>query len=109
MIFPEMMAEMRRPMDFYKGMAMAQMLIFVVYLVYGIFCKYLTTNMYFPWNWFVMYARRVLFPGSIHATQLFPGVHLVFRPVFLQEVDSVLILNSLSPFDWQTACNVLIM
>jgi hypothetical protein len=39
MIFPEMMAEMRRPMDFYKGMACAQMLIFVVYLMYGIFCK----------------------------------------------------------------------
>jgi hypothetical protein len=39
MIFPEMMAEMRRPMDFYKGMAMAQILIFVVYLMYGIFCK----------------------------------------------------------------------
>ena len=39
MIFPEMMAEMRRPMDFYKGMACAQILIFVVYLMYGIFCK----------------------------------------------------------------------
>lgn len=34
-----MMAEMRRPMDFYKGMAFAQILIFVVYLMYGIFCK----------------------------------------------------------------------
>ena len=40
MIFPEMMAEMRRPMDFYKGMACAQILIFVVYLMYGIFCKF---------------------------------------------------------------------
>lgn len=39
MIFPEMMAEMRRPMDFYKGMACAQILIFVVYLMYGTFCK----------------------------------------------------------------------
>lgn len=39
MIFPEMMAEMRRPMDFYKGMACAQILIFVVYLMYGVFCK----------------------------------------------------------------------
>ncbi|TFK61152.1 hypothetical protein BDN72DRAFT_778575 [Pluteus cervinus] len=37
MIFPEMMAEMRRPMDFWKGMAMAQMLIFSAYLMYGIF------------------------------------------------------------------------
>jgi hypothetical protein len=37
MIFPEMMAEMRRPMDFWKGMAMAQTLIFVAYLLYGVF------------------------------------------------------------------------
>ncbi|KAF9554688.1 hypothetical protein CPC08DRAFT_712698 [Agrocybe pediades] len=37
MIFPEMMAEMRRPMDFWKGMTMAQLLIFVAYLLYGAF------------------------------------------------------------------------
>jgi len=37
MIFPEIMAEMRRPMDFWKGMAMAQTLIFFAYLMYGIF------------------------------------------------------------------------
>jgi len=35
MIFPEMMAEMRRPMDFWKGMTVAQALIFVAYLMYG--------------------------------------------------------------------------
>jgi hypothetical protein len=37
MIFPEMMAEMRRPRDFIKGMAIAQLLIFCCYLMYGIF------------------------------------------------------------------------
>ncbi|KAJ7155372.1 transmembrane amino acid transporter protein-domain-containing protein [Mycena crocata] len=37
MIFPEMMAEMRRPMDFWKGMILAQLLIFSAYLVYGAF------------------------------------------------------------------------
>ncbi|KAF8803159.1 amino acid transporter-like protein [Phlegmacium glaucopus] len=37
MIFPEMMAEMRRPMDFWKGLAIAQMLIFAAYLTYGTF------------------------------------------------------------------------
>ncbi|TFK32210.1 transmembrane amino acid transporter protein-domain-containing protein [Crucibulum laeve] len=37
MIFPEMMAEMRRPMDFWKGMTMAQGLIFAAYLLYGAF------------------------------------------------------------------------
>ncbi|KAF9992351.1 hypothetical protein BGZ80_004352 [Entomortierella chlamydospora] len=37
MIFPELMAEMRRPMDFWKAMACAQTLIFVVYLMYGVF------------------------------------------------------------------------
>jgi len=35
MIFPEMMAEMRRPMDFWKGMTCAQALIFTAYLMYG--------------------------------------------------------------------------
>ncbi|KAJ6591532.1 transmembrane amino acid transporter protein-domain-containing protein [Mycena vulgaris] len=37
MIFPEMMTEMRRPMDFWKGMILAQALIFSAYLVYGAF------------------------------------------------------------------------
>ncbi|KAJ7650967.1 transmembrane amino acid transporter protein-domain-containing protein [Roridomyces roridus] len=36
MIFPEIMAEMRRPRDFVKGMAVAQLLIISVYLAYGI-------------------------------------------------------------------------
>ena len=35
MIFPEMLAEMRRPWDFWKGMCCAQLLIFVAYLLYG--------------------------------------------------------------------------
>ncbi|KZT67531.1 oligopeptide transporter protein [Daedalea quercina L-15889] len=37
MIFPEMLAEMRRPWDFWKGMCCAQALIFVAYLLYGLF------------------------------------------------------------------------
>ncbi|KAF7309787.1 Aa-trans domain-containing protein [Mycena indigotica] len=37
MIFPEIMAEMRRPMDFWKGMVMAQLLIFTAYLIFGAF------------------------------------------------------------------------
>ncbi|GAA5932683.1 hypothetical protein JCM1841_006937 [Sporobolomyces salmonicolor] len=37
MIFPEIMAEMRRPRDFIKGMAAAQLLIFTCYLLYGVF------------------------------------------------------------------------
>ncbi|SCW02976.1 LAFE_0G00210g1_1 [Lachancea fermentati] len=36
-IFCEVMAEMRRPMDFWKGMLCAQSLILVVYLFYGLF------------------------------------------------------------------------
>ncbi|SCU88501.1 LAME_0E00122g1_1 [Lachancea meyersii CBS 8951] len=36
-IFCEVMAEMRRPMDFWKGMICAQILILVVYLFYGLF------------------------------------------------------------------------
>jgi hypothetical protein len=37
MIFPEILAEMKRPMDFWKGMTMAQLLIFSAYLLYGAF------------------------------------------------------------------------
>ncbi|KAK1216975.1 hypothetical protein PQX77_020379 [Marasmius sp. AFHP31] len=37
MIFPEFMAEMRRPMDFWKGMVCAQLLISTVYLLYGLY------------------------------------------------------------------------
>ncbi|KAI0925331.1 hypothetical protein AcV7_005602 [Taiwanofungus camphoratus] len=37
MIFPEMLAEMRRPWDFWKGMCCAQLLIFCAYMLYGVF------------------------------------------------------------------------
>jgi len=37
MIFPEMLAEMRRPWDFWKGMVCAQLLIFCAYMMYGVF------------------------------------------------------------------------
>ncbi|KAF9358195.1 hypothetical protein BGX26_002262 [Mortierella sp. AD094] len=37
MIFPELMAEMRRPMDFWKGMACAQTMIYLIYLMFGIY------------------------------------------------------------------------
>lgn len=37
MMFIEFMSEMRRPMDFWKGMIMAQSIIFSVYLLFGLF------------------------------------------------------------------------
>lgn len=37
-LFVELMAEMRRPMDFWKGMICAEVLIYVCYMVYGCFC-----------------------------------------------------------------------
>lgn len=37
MIFVEFMAEMRRPMDFWKAMAYAQMFISIVYMFFGLF------------------------------------------------------------------------
>ncbi|KAG1734875.1 transmembrane amino acid transporter protein-domain-containing protein [Suillus paluster] len=37
MIFVEFMAEMRRPMDFWKAMAYSQLFIFVVYMFFGLF------------------------------------------------------------------------
>jgi hypothetical protein len=35
-IFPEMISEMRRPMDFWKGMVIADAFIAIVYLFYGV-------------------------------------------------------------------------
>ena len=37
MIFVEFMAEMRRPMDFWKAMACAQVFITIVYMFFGLF------------------------------------------------------------------------
>jgi len=37
-LFVNLMAEMRRPMDFWKGMICAEVLIYVCYMVYGCFC-----------------------------------------------------------------------
>jgi len=36
-LFVELMAEMRRPMDFWKGLTCANLLIYLCYMVYGIF------------------------------------------------------------------------
>lgn len=38
MLFCEFMAEMRRPMDFWKGMLCAQVVIYVAYLFFGLVC-----------------------------------------------------------------------
>ncbi|KZT43779.1 hypothetical protein SISSUDRAFT_977722 [Sistotremastrum suecicum HHB10207 ss-3] len=37
MLFIEFMAEMRRPWDFWKGMVCAQLFIFIVYMLFGLF------------------------------------------------------------------------
>lgn len=37
-LFVELMAEMRRPMDFWKGLLAADLLIYIAYMVYGVFC-----------------------------------------------------------------------
>lgn len=37
MIFPEFLSESRRPRDFLKGMWAAQLFIYVMYMVYGLF------------------------------------------------------------------------
>jgi Transmembrane amino acid transporter protein len=37
-LFVELMAEMRRPMDFWKGLLCADLLIYLAYMIYGIYC-----------------------------------------------------------------------
>jgi hypothetical protein len=36
-IFPQIISEMRRPMDFLKAFSIAQALIFTIYVLYGLF------------------------------------------------------------------------
>ena len=74
MIFPEMMAEMRRPMDFYKGMICAQILVSVVYLMYSVFCEDAPVDRHFV-SLFGN-ANRVLLPRSIYAAKFLPGVRI---------------------------------
>ena len=78
-----MMAEMRRPMDFYKGMAMAQMLIFVVYLMYGSFCKYLTTNMHSD---LICILEGYCFQGQYTQPNSFQGYALLFALSFCKRL-----------------------
>lgn len=71
MIFPEMLAEMRRPWDFWKGMCCAQLLIFVAYLLYGAslpICEPCAVDA-------DARARpvRVQLPGPVHALDRVPG------------------------------------
>jgi hypothetical protein len=76
MIFPELMAEMRRPMDFPKGMICAQILISVVYLMYSVFCRDAFIDIDFVSLFFTVYSNRVLLPRSIYAAKFFPGVRI---------------------------------
>lgn len=72
MIFPEILAEMRRPRDFIKGMAMAQGLIFVCYLMCKSSCersKRSKTDDSPP----TRRCLRLLLPGTIHASLGIPG------------------------------------
>ena len=38
MLFVEFMAEMKRPLDFWKGMICAQVFIYFIYMLFGLFC-----------------------------------------------------------------------
>lgn len=37
-LFVELLAEMRRPMDFWKGLLVADIIIYLAYMIYGIYC-----------------------------------------------------------------------
>lgn len=60
-IFPEIMAEMRRPWDFIKSMWIAQFFIWVVYLIYGCYVYY----------WQGQYAFQIAYLGlSVYGFQV---------------------------------------
>lgn len=74
-LFVELMAEMRRPMDFWKGLLCADLLIYICYMVYGIYCycmqgQYVYNNSYqgiSPYNWQTVCNALELLTGVIAA------------------------------------------
>jgi hypothetical protein len=83
--FPEMLAEMRRPWDFWKGMVSAQLLIFVCYLMYG---AYLASSYA---SWIAPHRPR-------------PGI---FVYSFQGQYTLGLAYTGVSKYAWQTVGNVL--
>ena len=82
MLFIEFMAEMRRPRDFWKGMVIAQLFIFVVYMLFGLVsCSLRVCN------------RLLIFAQVIYA---FQGQYTI-NPAN----------QGLAPFAWQTATNII--
>jgi hypothetical protein len=78
-----MLAEMRRPWDFWKGMVSAQLLIFFAYLMYGPYLKYSS------------YARQAESRAGI------------FIYSFQGQYTLPLAYQGVSKYSWQTVGNVL--
>ena len=74
-LFVELMAEMRRPMDFWKGLLCADIIIYLVYMIYGVYCyamqgQYVYNVSYqgvSPYNWQTVCNVLELITGIIAA------------------------------------------
>ena len=74
-LFVELMAEMRRPMDFWKGLLCADLLIYLAYMIYGVYCyamqgQYVYNVSYqgiSPYNWQTVCNILELITGIIAA------------------------------------------
>lgn len=74
-LFVELMAEMRRPMDFWKGLLCADILIYLAYMIYGVYCyamqgQYVYNVSYqgiSPYNWQTVCNVLELITGLIAA------------------------------------------
>lgn len=90
-MFVEFMAEMRRPMDFWKSMFLAQSVIFCIYLLYGLFVYayqgQFTVNPanqgISPYNWQTA-LNVVNFVSSLIAACLFSniGIKVIYNTIF---------------------------
>jgi hypothetical protein len=108
MIFPEMMAEMRRPMDFPKGMICAQILISVVYLMYSVFCRdaLIDTDFVSLFVWLIQ--TGYCFQGQYTQPNSFQGYVFVHYGVIKRQVNYSASI-SISPFAWRTTFDAMNM
>lgn len=92
MIFPEIMAEMRRPRDFIKGMALAQALIFTCYVTFGVYVYCFQGQFTLPlayqgvskYSWQTVGNVLALITGSI-AAGLYGNIGLKIAYVYIVE------------------------
>lgn len=93
MVFPEFMSEMRRPRDFLKGMWGAQVFIYIVYMIYGLYMygqqgQYVVNPSYLGVSGYTLQTVGNVFAmvSAIIAAALYGniGVKVIYNNVFVE-------------------------